>query len=300
MIRLKSFHKTHWIILNYLSLVIDRRRAGRILRATKVVQRLVASATVLAFSTPVVAQSPGLVISVAASLHEALAEIAGLYRAATGVAVALNTAGSNTLARQIVEGAKADLFISADAIQMDVVEKAGRLVPGTRTALVTNELAVIVPRDAPADATLEQVLQRPRSRIALGEPSAVPAGVYARRWLERQGAWARVSPKVIPFPTVRGVLGAVEAGRVDAGVVYRTDALTAKVRVIARVSPKEHPYLDIVQPAALVKGSAEAEARRFLEFLKGPAARAVFTRRGFGPFDSAAAQQRDRLAQDRP
>ena len=94
--------------------------------------------------------------------------------------------------------------------------------------------------------------------------------------------WTRISPKVIPFPTVRGVLGAVEAGRVDAGVVYRTDALAANVRVIARVSPKEHPYLDIVQPAALVRGSSEAEARRFLEFLKSAPARAVFAKRGFG------------------
>lgn len=259
----------------------DHRGAGRILKATKVVQCLVASAT-LAFSTPVTAQPSGLVISVAASLHEALAEIADLYRAATGVTVTLNTAGSNTLARQIVEGAKADVFISADSLQMDVVERAGRLVPGTRSALVTNELAVIVPRDAPADVTLTRVLERPRSRIALGEPSAVPAGVYARRWLEHEGLWTRISPTVIPFPTVRGVLGAVEAGRVDAGVVYWTDALTANVRVIARVPPKEHPYLDIVQPAALVRGSSEAEARRFLEFLEGPAARAVFTRRGFG------------------
>lgn len=262
--------------------MIDDLGTGRILRAIKVVQCLAAGATVLAFSAPVTAQPPGLVISVAASLHEALAEIAGLYRAATGVPVALNTAGSNTLARQIVEGARADVFISADDIQMDVVEKAGRLVPGTRTILLTNELAVIVPRDAPADVTLAQVLERPRSRIALGGPSAVPAGVYARRWLEHEGLWTRISPKVVPFPTVRGVLGAVEAGRVDAGVVYRTDALTANVRVIARVSQNEHPYLDIVQPAALVRGSSEAQARRFLEFLKSAPAGAVFTKRGFG------------------
>jgi molybdate transport system substrate-binding protein len=241
---------------------------------------LVAGATVLAaFSTPVAAQPPGLVISVAASLHDALAEIAGLYRAATGVAVALNTGGSNTLARQIVEGAKAALFISADAAQMDVVERAGRLVPGTRTRLLTNELAVVSSR---SDLSLADVLSGRLSRLGMGETLAVPAGVYGRRWLEHQGAWARLSPKVVPFPTVRAVLAAVEAGRVDAGIVYRTDAMTSTVQVIARVSQKDHPYLDIALPAAVVKGPSEGEAKKFLEYLKGPAAQEVFTRRGFG------------------
>src|ERR671913_759951 len=119
---------------------------------TKLMQLGLTGITVIAaFSTPVATQPPGLVVSVAASMHDALAEIAGLYRAATGVTVALNTGGSNTLARQIVEGAPVGLFLSADNLQMDVVEKAGRLVPGTRTRLLTNELAVVVPHDAPAD-----------------------------------------------------------------------------------------------------------------------------------------------------
>ena len=249
----------------------------------KIVQCVLSSITVLAaFSTPVAAQPLGLVVSVAASLNDALAEIAGLYRAATGVTVALNTGGSNTLARQIVEGARVGVFISADSIQMDLVEKAGRVVPGTRTRLLTNELAVVVPHDAPASVTLTQVVEGHVMRIAMGEPSAVPAGVYGRRWLEAQKAWDRLSPKVVPFPTVRAVLSAVEAGRVDAGVVYRTDALTSNVRVIAHIASKDHPYLDIVQPAAVIAGREAAEGRRFLEFLKGPQARAVFTKRGFG------------------
>jgi molybdate transport system substrate-binding protein len=246
-------------------------------------QRWLTGITLMAaFSTPVAAQPPGLVVSVAASIHDALAEIAGLYRAATGVTVALNSGGSHTLARQIVEGAPVGLFLSADDLQMNVVEQAGRVAPGTRTRLLTNELAVIVPRDAPAGFTVERVLEGRVSRLAMGEPSAVPAGVYGRRWLEAQHAWARVAPKVIPFPTVRGVLSAVEAGRVDAGIVYRTDTATSAVRVIAQISPKDHPYLEIVQPAAVIRGPMEAEARRFLEFLKSAPARAVFAKRGFG------------------
>ena len=251
--------------------------------STKVLQRWLTGITLLAaISTPAAAQPPGLVVSVAASMHAALAEIAGLYRAATGVAVALNSGGSNTLARQIVEGAPVGLFLSADDLQMDVVEKTGRLVPGTRTRLLTNELAVVAPADAPTGFSLDRLLQGHVSRLAMGEPSAVPAGVYGRRWLEAQRAWTRLAPKVVPFPTVRAVLAAVEAGRVDAGIVYRTDAVASRVRVIARIAPKDHPDLDIAHPAAVIAGPQEAGARRFLEFLKGPAAQAVFTRHGFG------------------
>ncbi len=246
------------------------------------VRRLCVGITVLAaFSTSVAAQPPALVVSVATSVYNALDEIAGLYRAATGVTVALNAGGSNTLARQIVEGARAGLFLSADELQMDVVEKAGRVVPGTRTRLLTNELAVVVPKTA-TDFTLARLLEGRVTRVAMGEPGAVPAGVYGRQWLEHEQAWGRVSPKVVPFPTVRAVLSAVEAERVDAGIVYRTDAMTSSVRVVTHLSKKDHSYLDIAYPAAVIVGPSEAEARRFLEFLKGPAARAVFDRRGFG------------------
>jgi molybdate transport system substrate-binding protein len=249
---------------------------------TRLVQRLCVGITVLAaFSTSVAAQPPGLVVSVAASVYDALDEIAGLYRAATGVTVALNPGGSNTLARQIIEGAKAGLFLSADELQMDAVEKAGRIVAGTRTRLLTNELAVVAPMSS-ANLTLAQVLDGRIARLAMGEPGAVPAGVYGRKWLEHEQAWTRVESKVIPFPTVRAVLSAVEAGRVDAGIVYRTDAASSSVRVVAQVSRKDHPYLDISYPAAVIVGPSEAEAKRFLDFLKGPAARAVFDRRGFG------------------
>jgi len=251
-------------------------------RCTKLLQRLCVGITVLAaVSTPVAAQPPGLVVSVAASVYDALDEIAGLYRAVTGVTVAVNAGGSNTLARQIIEGAKAGLFLSADEIQMDSVENAGRIVPGTRAPLLTNELAIVAPADA-NDMTLARVLEGRIARLAMGQPGAVPAGVYGRKWLEHEGTWARLEPKVVPFPTVRAVLSAVESGRVDAGIVYRTDAMAAKVRVIANLSPRDHAYLDITYPVAVIKGPSEAEAKRFLEFLKGPQARAVFDRRGFG------------------
>ncbi|MGE0863567.1 MAG: molybdate ABC transporter substrate-binding protein [Vicinamibacterales bacterium] len=250
----------------------------------------VAATPAVACRTPVAAPPPGLVVSVAASMHDALAEIAGLYRAAAGVIIAPNTGSSSTLARQIVEGAPVAVFLSADQAQMDIVEKAGRLAPGTRTPLVTNQLAVIAP--APSALTLPALLEGRVSRLAMGETASVPAGVYGRRWLEHEGAWMRVQATVIPFPTVRAVLSAVEAGRVDAGIVYATDARDRPVHVVATLAGKDYDYLGIVQPAAVIAGSAEAEGRRFLQFLQGAEARAVFTRRGFGAPSASSGGER--------
>jgi molybdate transport system substrate-binding protein len=248
------------------------------------IKRLLIGATVLvAITTPVAAQPAGLVVSVASSLHEAVTEVAGLYRAATGVTVSLNNAGSNTLARQIIEGAKVGLFLSADDIQMDAVEKAGLVVPGTRTRLLTNNLAIIVPGGTRKTISFADLAGPTVRRVAMGEPTAVPAGVYGRKWLELEGVWAAVAPKVIPFPTVRAVLAAVESGRVDAGIVYQTDTV-GRPAVMPLLIPRASAVdaLAIVNPAAVIRGPYEAESRRFLAFLQSAPAREVFVRRGFG------------------
>jgi molybdate transport system substrate-binding protein len=259
----------------------DCLQHGLNFRANLVRWLLCLTTVLAAISTSVAAQPRGLVVSVAASVNDVLAEIATLYRAATGVTVAVNPGGSHTLARQIVEGAKVHLFLSADETQMDVVEKAGRIASGTRTRLLTNELAVIAPATA-TSITLERVIEGRINRLAIGEPAAVPAGVYARRFLEHENAWTRLEPKVVPFPTVTAVLSAVATGRVDAGIVYRTDAMrSTDVRVIAAVSRRDHPYLDISYPVAVIAGAGETDSRKFLEYLKGPVARAVFERHGF-------------------
>ena len=262
------------------------------------VKKLLIGATVLvAISASVAAQPPGPVVSVASSLHEAVAEISGLYRATTGVTVSLNPGSSNTLSRQIVEGAKVALFLSADEIQMDAVEKAGLLVAGTRTRLLTNTLALIVPRGTRKTISFADLAGPTVRRVAMGETTAVPAGVYGRRWLEREGVWAAVAPKVIPFPTARAVLAAVEAGRVDAGIVYQTDAI-GRPGVVPLLVPRASASaeLAIVVAAAVIRGPHEAEGRRFLAYLQSPPARDVFVRRGFG------LPQGTRLgvAQDRP
>lgn len=248
------------------------------------IKQLWIGATLLvAISSPAAAQPAGLVVSVASSLHDALAEIAVLYRTSTGVAVSLNPGGSNTLARQIIDGAKVGLLLSADDSQMDAVEKAGLVVPGTRTRLLTNSLAVIVPGGTRKTISFADLAGPTVQRVAMGEPTSVPAGVYGRKWLELEGVWAAVAPKVIPFPTVRAVLAAVEAGRVDAGIVYQTDAI-GRPAVLPLLIPRASALaeLAIVIPAAVIRGPHETEGRRFLAFLQSAPAQDVFARRGFG------------------
>ena len=222
-----------------------------------------------------------LTVSAASSLTDVLTELAKRFEAATGERVHINAAASNTLARQIVEGAPVDVFISADETQMSVAEKSGRLAKGSRVALLSNQLVVVVPHDTrlaidkPADLADGRV-----RRIAMGQPEAVPAGVYGRQWLEKSGLWTAVQPKTVPMPTVRAALAAVREGRVDAAIVYDTDArVTPDVRVVYRVPPAEAPR--IVYPAAVIAGPREAEARRFLTFLQSAEAQRVFAAAGF-------------------
>jgi molybdate transport system substrate-binding protein len=242
----------------------------------------------LALSTPVsrAAQTSRparpLVVSVAASLADVMSELARRHEAATGQQVRLNVAGSNFIARQIVEGASADAFVSADQAQMDVVERAGRLVAGTRADLLTNQLVVVGRPGGTLKSGDASVLASGEvRRVALGNPESVPAGVYARRWLEGRGVWPAVAPKVVPTMTVRSALAAARAGRVDAAVVYATDAATdPSVPVIYRVPVTDAP--PIRYPVAVVAGPQQMAAQRFVAFLQSAAAGAVFQAAGFG------------------
>jgi molybdate transport system substrate-binding protein len=240
-------------------------------------------ATALAFvATSGGARPQPLVVSVAASLADVMSELARRHEQATGQAVRLNVAGSNFIARQIVEGARVDAFISADDAQMDVAEKAGRLVPGTRVPLLTNQLVVVGRPGGTLRVTGASVLATPAvGRVALGNPESVPAGVYARQWLERQAVWRDVSPKVVPAMTVRAALAAARAGRVDAAIVYATDAATEPLMpVLYRVPTADAPA--IAYPVAVVRGANEAAARAFVTYLQSVEAGAVFRAAGFG------------------
>ena len=223
---------------------------------------------------------PPLTVSAAVSLSEALQEVAAAYRAAGGAPVSFNLAGSNVLARQIVNGAPVDVFISADEAQMEVVARAGLIAEGSRVVVTANTLVLVVdPRisiDSAADLTKAEI-----RRIAIGDPAAVPAGVYARSYLEKIGLWTALQPKLVPTTNVRAALAAVENGSAAAALVYATDArLAPRLRVATIIGGAAAPR--IVYPAAVVKTTRQsAAARHFLQFLRSGVASAIFERHGF-------------------
>ena len=142
------------------------------------------------------------------------------------------------LASQIIEGAPVDVFISADVLQMERAAAAGRIDAARRVDLLSNQLVVVVPSDRAGTVEEPRDLADPSiERIALGDPEAVPAGVYARQYLESLGLWDALAGRIVPASSVRAALRAVEAGTVDAGIVYRTDVRAAGGAVIAFVVP---------------------------------------------------------------
>ncbi len=191
-------------------------------------------------------------------------------------------AASSTLARQISQGAPADVYLTADGQWMDLLESAGRIRAEERITFAGNRLAVIQPLDRTAAADAADALGT--GRIALGDPAHVPAGTYAREALTNLGLWPGIRTRIVPADNTRQALLLVERGEVDAGIVYRSDALaSSRVRVIAELPAESHP--PIRYHAAPVAGAGD-EATAFVRYLAGPAARADLQALGFG--DQAA------------
>jgi molybdate transport system substrate-binding protein len=225
-----------------------------------------------------------ITVSAAVSLTDALTAIAEAY-ARTGGSVRFNFGASNVLARQIVNGAPVDVFISADEAQMDVVAAAGLVQDGSRVDLLRNQLAVAVPSDRPRTfQSIRDLVDSRYKRIAIGDPAAVPAGVYAKQYLEKEGLWAALQDRLVPTGSVRAALAAVESGAADAAIVYRTDVRIALRAVVAWVVPAERGPR-IIYPIAILKATtAPAESKRFAAFLRGDTAARVFERFGFSPY----------------
>lgn len=192
----------------------------------------------------------------AASLTDALRELAPMYERASGDRIVFNFAGSNVLARQIAAGAPADLFLSADEAKMNAVaQRVDR-----RVSLLSNTLTIL------GDL-------RTARRIALADPESVPAGIYAKQYLMSIGLWPRVRKKIIPTENVRAALAAYESGNAGATIVYATD--TKKGRRVQHGPPISYPF-------ATIKGSPNlGSARRFLAWLQTKPALDVFRRHGF-------------------
>jgi len=216
-------------------------------------------------------------VSAAASLMDALQEIARQYRQAT---IVFNFGASNLLARQIIEGAPADVFISADEASMNRLQQRGLIEPKRRRSILSNTLVIIVPADSTMRISSARDLLSVQ-KLALAAPDAVPAGIYAKEYLQRLGLWEGVGPNVIPTDNVRSALAAVESGNVDAGIVYKTDALISRAVKIAYEVPRaEGPKISY--PAAVIADSREkAAAQHFLDFLQSATAREIFRHFGF-------------------
>lgn len=218
----------------------------------------------------------------AASLTDALEEIAAAYERQGGDRVVLNLGASSTLARQIQEGAPADVFFSADEARMDSLEGLNLILVGTRRSLLSNTLVVVVPADSALKIRSAKDLADPRIQsLALAEPRSVPAGIYARQYLQSRGLWDSLSGKVVPTENVRGALAAVESGNVSAGIVYKTDAgISKEVKIAWEVPAAEGPRISY-SVAVLSRSTRQEAARRFLAYLSSRPALAVFRKYGF-------------------
>ncbi len=229
-----------------------------------------------------VADRPVLVFA-AASLKSALDDVAAQYRAATGQEMTMSYAGSSVLARQILNGAPADIFISANQDWMSVLEDEGLIVTDTHVDLLSNRMVLIAPADASAlpDLSSETVVARLEDGpLALALVEAVPAGIYARAALQSLDLWDGVSAFVAQTDNVRAALRLVAIGEAPLGVVYATDATAdPDVQLIHLFPAESHPR--IVYPAAQVTGTTAENTADVFEFLTGPKARSIFSAHGF-------------------
>ncbi len=222
-----------------------------------------------------------LTISAAASLQEAIVETEAAYnRDHAGADFRNNFGSSGILAREIEQGAPVDLFLSAAAKPMDDLQAAGLIAPETRQNLLRNSLVLIAPRDSPL-RDFDGLADKSVRMVALGDPATVPAGQYGKQALTALHLFDKLKAKLVLAKDVRQVLTYVETGNADAGLVYATDAqASSKVRIVSVAPESSHDA--IVYPAAVIKASRNSEeARRFVEFLSTPAAKAIFSKHGF-------------------
>jgi len=224
-----------------------------------------------------------VLVFAAASLQTALDELAAPIQKATGIRMRVSYAASSALARQIENGAPADIFIAADLDWMNYVGDRNLIRKDSQVNLLGNQLVLIVPKDSKATLAIGPgfglAAALGRDRLAIADPVAVPAGKYARESLTKLGVWDAVSSKIAGTENVRAALLLVSRGEAPFGIVYRTDAMIEPgVKVLGTFPESTHS--PIVYPAALTASSSPAAAK-VLEYLKSPAARVAFDKAGF-------------------
>lgn len=237
---------------------------------------------IIFFSTPAAADE--ITVFAAASLTNALNEAGNAFEQKEGRTVRFSYASSSTLAKQIENGAPADLYLSADLAWMDYLDQREMIIKESRTNLLGNSLVLIAP-----DSSSLKVVLKPGTDLggllsggllAAGDPDHVPAGKYARAALEKLGIWKNIEGRIARTNDVRAALALVERAECPLGIVYATDAASSeKVKVVGAFPADSYP--PVVYPAALVKDKGTSAARSLLEFLKSPAAKPIFEKHGF-------------------
>jgi molybdate transport system substrate-binding protein len=234
--------------------------------------------------TPTRAQSGDLVIFAAASLKNALDDINAQWKKETGKEAKISYAASSALAKQIENGAPAQIFISADIPWMDYVEKKSLIKTDTRSNLLGNRIVLIAPKDKAQPIDIKPGFDLATiigdGRLAMANIDAVPAGKYGKAALETLGAWNSISAKVAQAENVRAALLLVSRGEAPAGIVYQTDAAAdPEVSVVGVFPADSHP--PVIYPIALLAGSDNPQAAEYLEFLKSDEAHPFFEAEGF-------------------
>jgi molybdate transport system substrate-binding protein len=231
------------------------------------------------------AQAEDVTVFAAASLKNALDDVAAAYRAETGKTVVISYAGSNALAKQIGEGAPADIFFSADLAWMDYLEERDLIRNDTRQTLLGNEIVLVAPADSSATITLRPgadvaALLGTDGRLAMANIESVPAGKYGKAALEALGIWPSVADRVVQAENVRAALAFVATGEAPLGIVYQTDAHSeAKVKSIAAFPADSHP--PIVYPVAITASSINPDVEAFFDFMRSDKAKPAYEKQGF-------------------
>ena len=227
----------------------------------------------------------GITVFAAASLTNVLQDLGDAFTKDTSIPVRFSFAASSTLARQIENVSRADLFFSADLEWMDYLQARNLIQPASRHDLLGNQLVLIAPLDSKLDLKIAPHFPLAaavgNSRLATGDPDSVPVGRYAHQALANLGVWDDVAARLVRADSVRSALAFVDRGEAALGIVYATDALVDKNVRVVDVFP-ESSHMPIIYPVALTVGSAAATAK-FLAYLRGPAGDLAFKHYGFTP-----------------
>lgn len=237
-------------------------------------------------SPPAMAAEPEIVVFAAASTTDAINEIGALYQQKGHGSIKCSFASSSTLAKQIEQGAPADVFLSANTTWMDYLDEKKLVEKGTRTNLLRNRIVLIVPKDSSVTtfaitkgANVASLLGTD-GRLAVGDPAHVPVGAYGKEALENLNIWNSIKDRIAPAKDVRAGLALVERGEAPLGLVYESDvAASDKVRVIGVFPTGSHT--EVIYPVAAIAGGKTDAAKKFVAFLGTDDAKALFKKHGF-------------------